>query len=157
MGLNSAPAKAASVHVWSRVSTERQTDEEQECVQENKESAAKERIFVDIHVRMCKEGEKERELDKRITKSKERRVKLHDRETWETWDEWGEEGMCPTKSHLTQIDCSPLCQSQLSEQTTTLMCVCVWAYTLTFSPPDSVSKVFIAHPATVLFQLLHTV
>lgn len=42
--------------------------------------------------------------------------------------------MCPTESHLTQIDCSPLCQSQLSEQTAALMCVCVWADTLAVSP-----------------------
>lgn len=103
-------------------------------------------------------GGKERVLCKRITTSKERSVKLRDRESRETW-EGGEEGMRLTKSHLTQIDCSPLCQSQLSEQTTTLMCawlclcVCVWAYNLTFSPLTE-CKVFIIQPATVLFKIL---
>lgn len=82
---------------------------------------------MDIYDGEREKKRKERELDKRITKSKERRVRLHDRGTGQTW----EEGMCPTKSHLTQIDCSPFCQSQLSEQTTTLIIVylwvCVWA------------------------------
>lgn len=59
------------------------------------------------------------------------------RNTWEG----GKEGMRPPKSHLTQIDCSPLCQSQLLAQTATPMCacaylrVCVWAETLIISPP----------------------
>lgn len=66
------------------------------------------------------------------------------RNTWEG----GKEGMRPPKSHLTQIDCSPLCQSQLLAQTATAMCarvylcVCVWAETLIISPPDSVQGVY---------------
>lgn len=70
--------------------------------------------------------------------------------------------MCSTKSHLSQIDCSPLCQSQLSVQTTTLLCVCVrirvsvsGLIPFTFTPL-TVCKVFIVHPATVLLKMLHS-
>lgn len=123
-----------SMYVWLCVSRKRQINKEKECVCKTKRVNVWWHLSVSVHGHLWqrerekkKRWRREGKLGKRITKSKERRVRLHDGGTGETW----EEGMCPTKSHLTQIDCSPLCQSQLSEQTTTLMIVylwvCVWA------------------------------
>lgn len=124
VGLNAA--RALSVNVWLCVSRQRQIHTEKECVWENKARVnVCWHLSVSMHGRLwCRdpqgEGEGERVVDKRITKSKEGLSYMQgDRRDLRG----GEEGMCLTKSHLTQIDCPPLCQSQLSEQTTTLMCV----------------------------------